>query len=1455
MIIAVDDYATGDEAFTAGIQTQVETVTRWLAHPSMDAERRFEVAKPDKLFQVEDVRAFLAGQELARAEWDEALVVYVTGHGLRGSSQRHYLTFASTEEERLLATAFPTSELVTQVMDSEAEHVLVLVDSCFSGSLKNELGVLLDELNDQRRRLATLAVITSGDFQQQPRLGEFTRLLSLALEQARDESSGFTASHLSLEEWEKLLNTVGDDHPDLVRALWVWPDSRRGVPALCLPNPHFAPRERVVEAAREPVALSASALDQYWLSRASGRIDDEDPGWYFSGREDLMRSLVKFVGGGEGVLIVTGAAGSGKSALLARLVTLSDPVFVTIPRFVQVVQAIPAPLRPAVGGVDAAVLARGKSSLALIEDLLAAFGGSAAKGKPALQALLQHLAVVYGSGQDPVTIVVDGLDEAQEPVACLSDVIAPLARLRLADGRQAVRMVLGMRSSARDTADGRLQDAAADQLLDVLHLVLEAGVGEADVRKELLRTDGPQTTQDISAYVQAVLEVPADGPYADEEEAAAAAGVIAQAVAPSFLDARLAAAQLRAAYEVQDLTDPLWRGRMLAGTTALLSSDLREVARHQDVELPVLLAVLRVVAFGRGTGLPWAEVWPAAAAAVLGEDAPAEEVIDAAIRTVRHSRLVGYLTTSEEDARVTYRPVHQRVAEVLMAEPSLLAVDPLTGRPEDWAAQMQQTSSPRLAHRAVAKALAQLARRSGHLAPHPYVRRHTVAHADQGGILDDSVMPVELAARESSGTLRGRVGLPLPFGRDQRQVITAAGLIEPYLDESVDVPSRFSSIRFHLAAQHQERIMRRTPGITSLHAPSADAVLHTRWVHWRPRGNVVAAPAGRVHAICALRTLDGRSLLATSTRHGLGIWDSTTGQQLVSIDNRVAHSLNVARGTSGRPFLVAAEPTSASVFDPLSGRRLARLDKTSVRMVAVARDGHAPWTMVVASGKDLLVWQPSENEVDRVPLPENLRLPERLTWVRGPDGQGYHVCKRYLTEWVLFDPLTGDILPLQLPSTRARSLTAIPRPSGGDLLAFVPGPGGPVQFVDPFGPDAGMSVPCQGRRVVALDAAPDGAIAVGVVTDDAIEVWDLATGEPQRRGRYRAQPHSLFSSVVSQDGSWRLVVTGDEGIRLQRVKWRGRSVPAVKGELARPWSPVKPRGMTVLTSAEGAQHLAVASRYTVNVLHPDTGVVLHRYRHDSQVTFLESVPGLEGGEALVVGDAAGLHIWRPNHEESQFVTDHRGATASCCTVRLPNGEPALVVATPREILTVGFSGDLRSRVPTPNYGYPPTVSTLVALPSPDGRSLVAGTCRSDLLVWDVASGALISYIRLSARATITALCVVGLPENRFAVAASTSREVTLWDVSEWKPVSRITTPSTVVMQALPKPSGACLLATGNGTGMRLWEPLTGQLMHTLLTAAPVASIACTRNGTEQHVHIGGPPGIATLTWPLQTITP
>ncbi|MFJ1656677.1 AAA family ATPase [Streptomyces sp. NPDC088337] len=1427
VVIAVDDYGLQDDKFTAGIGDQVATVTGWLAHPDLDEERRFDLRQADRLTSVTDLRAFLDGECLHETPWDESLVVYITGHGVAGRSQRHYLTFAASDLDRLLTTAFPTSEVIAAVLDSDAEHVLVLVDSCFSGVLKRELAALVEDLRTSRRRLSSLAVITSGDSTQKPRVGEFTRLLQSGLDLAKDESAGFTASHLSFEDWEKLLNTAADDNPGLLRALWVCPDSRRDKPSPCLPNPHYRPPEQLVAKARRSVALTAP-LAEYWLSRASGRTSDSDPGWYFSGRATLMQSLTTFVTEGTGVIVVTGAAGSGKSALLARLVTLSDPLFMTESRFAHTAQHIPADLRPRPGAVDAAVLARGKSALDLTDDLLAAFDLTAAPEEPPLQVLLNHLTDLERAST-PVTVVLDALDEAEQPLACLSDVVGPLAWLRHLDGSPAVRLVLGMRSSAIDDTN-KLQDTAADQLLGALHTVLQPGIGHGEVPLTHLRTDGPETADDIAAYAQALLQDHPDSPYTAQDTLTAhTAQVIAEAVTPSFLDARLAAAQLRGAPVRQDVNDPQWRSRLQAGTTALLRDDLARVARDHHVAPALLLAVLRATAFAQGNGLPWAEVWPAVTAAVLTPDAPGQHDIAAAIRLVQHSRLIGYLTTGEEDGRAVYRPVHQRVAEVLLKQPHLLTL----------AAYEPDTGERERVHRDIATACANLARAAGQLAPHPYVRRHTVAHAQAGRALTDDVMPLPLAARESSGTLRARLGLPLPIDDPSRRVLTAVGLIEPYVDESTDYRSRVGSIYFRLAATAE-------PG--PFPAPDDSQVasplpLQPVRVPWQPHTNVVASPADHVHDMCALRTVDGRSLIAAGTRHGIGVWDSTTGQQLVHIPTSSVYCLAVARGSSGRPFLVAGTTQGAAVFDPLSGRRLASLHRTGAGRVHVLADGPSRWMIAVHIHREMVLWQPSEDLVHRVTWPDEVKPATRNLWVSDARGHRYRLCRTYRGNLALFDPLTQDTIMTGLANSSERTVAAATGPSGHDVLAI------PrrreVQLVSPFDGEPLAPLPVETKRAVSLDDRKHKTM-LGAVTDDSIAVWRLSEREPRRMGLYPAQPQTtLLRGVPGRGGrGWKLASAGHEGIllwdRTDSRQQRRSSQPSLVN------APGTPRLMSVVSGDAGNEFLAVATGHTVALIDPSTGETLAEYASRLPVRAVEAIPGPNEEAAVLVEHDKGIDLWNAARQHLEPVAGplRRSLWSVVC---LPDGDPTLVVGGGAGLSTMS----LTNRTTRGDFAFPHRLdmSACVALPSPRDASAILWASKPGLLLWNLDSNQItpITSPVVAVPFRHTAVTLVPLTADHDLVAAATSRGITLWDTATWTPLRHIDTPLTTAMISLPYKNGSSVLVTANGTGVRLWDPRTGDLIHSLLTAAPVTNLART-SVDGQTLHLGGPAGLATLKW-------
>jgi hypothetical protein len=658
--IAARDYPTGDDgddSFARGIDAQIKVLHDWLLDGEALGKDAFVRDLHRALFPRtrREVDDFLVKEALRHLLSTDVLVLYVTGHGVRGKSNSHYLLLPETDEAHILATAVPTGRLVAELLDSDADHVLVLVDSCYAGTLHAEVANLLNDLPQERRESATLVVVAACDFAERPRVGEFTGLLEATIKRLR-EAAGYTAPLLTVEEFLKELRYTAKTARKTL-PLVVWPPATQGDrPSPCLPNP-VPRRTPVVAEALRQVALTETDL-AYWLERASGRTDSGDSGWYSAGRSTLMRGIIEFLNDRtRRAIIVTGTSGTGKSALLARVVTFSDDDFRRDERFRELIEKTPTEMRPEHGAVHVAVSARNRG----VEEITADIGHklsvpSAGGASP----LLDRLHEMTANGL-PVTIVVDGVDEAISPLRVISDLLAPLARLTTSADEPGVRMLIGVRSP-NPRADGA--DETGDRyLLHALRRATEPSV--------TLRVDGPDAQEDIAEYVRALLLGIDTSPYADhQEDAAAAAKVVAAAVAPSFLDARVAARRLREATMRQDLGDARWRDRLHEGTLGLLHDDVADVAAKTGYSREDLVTVLRATAFGLGAGLPWAEVWSAVAEAVRGERWPEADKVIAA---VLGSRLSGYLVTDVADARVVYRPLHERVAEVLRDDPASLA--------------------------------------------------------------------------------------------------------------------------------------------------------------------------------------------------------------------------------------------------------------------------------------------------------------------------------------------------------------------------------------------------------------------------------------------------------------------------------------------------------------------------------------------------------------------------------------------------------------------------------------------------------------------------------------------------------------------------------------------------------------------------------------------------------------
>lgn len=674
LAVSVQGYANEDPEFSEGMKEQLQVLEGWWCDPGL-GERSFTREEVPDLQQRQHVEAFLNESELRDAPADDAILFFVAGHGEASPAGSHFLMLPGTDPQRLLATAYRTSDLIAAALDSEAKHVLVIVNTCYSRAVNIGLAQLTHDLNQPRSNSPTLAVLAATDVGTTVGVRELSALLAQVHKQL-STSAELTSEHLTFVEFMEQLHdaseATGYKSP---HALLGMNGSR--TPHLCLPNPGYQPTTRLVAPQRSQVAATEEDL-RYWINRASGRPNRADPGWYFSGRRPLTNVLASFLEAGPPSgfapsLIVTGTAGSGKSAVIARAVTLSDAGFRANPAYSGAIADSPPDTVPPAGSIDVALLARQRTAEQVVAAFLDGLGQEAPQPEPGTDRLtdmrghlLKVLRELASSGRT-TTFVVDGLDEADDPYLLVSQVVAPLAQA----GQAALRLVIGVRSHLTSAAPGvpstgePVQDVA---LLDHVRqaLTLATGTSRTQIPPMQLRTDGPETTADVQEYLQALLD---DIPDAAFDAADVARRITARIPNVSFLDARIAGGQLREHESPADLlTDPLWWDSLGGGLVGMLRRDLRELSTPR-LTSETALALLRAAAFAQGAGIPWGPIWPALAEAVLDRPLPDSE---SAIVGLRASRLVGYLAQDTEDGRTVHRLAHERLAEVLRSEPHLL---------------------------------------------------------------------------------------------------------------------------------------------------------------------------------------------------------------------------------------------------------------------------------------------------------------------------------------------------------------------------------------------------------------------------------------------------------------------------------------------------------------------------------------------------------------------------------------------------------------------------------------------------------------------------------------------------------------------------------------------------------------------------------------------------------------
>ncbi|MFF4316881.1 hypothetical protein [Streptomyces sp. NPDC001507] len=889
----------------------------------------------------------------------DALLLYYSGHG-QAEGEEHFLMCSGSDpgaaEVRLSAVS--TRHLVELPALKGVRRILLVIDACYAGrgavdavawAVRAKHAVAHAPGADHRF-LKSFGVLSAARITEEAKDGEFSAALSHVL---GDETwLGNRASHISLPDLVGALNAEfrrrGVDH----HADWaqLCDDTVRGDPATgFFPNPFHVPellmvdRDLDVAEQRHFVRWLGAAsgygaaeqqrryreLVEHFSPRGTGRQAVGETGHYFTGRVNVLRRLAGWLRGENDrdarVFVVTGPPGVGKSAVLGRLVTLSDDAA----RGAIPTDAVTPGTLPPSGSVTVAVHARALALPQIVSALAAAFGCP----EPTEAALRERL----GALDSISTIVVDALDES----GVAHDEERRIARFLadLAGAAHRLRLLIGTRP--------HLADAVADKA--PYARVVDLAAPEWNEPEDLVR------------YSERILRMPL-GPHSGtglpDSLISSAANEIAQAAHAIYLVARLMARSVagsgipsaRSALELPK-HDPA------SGSSALVGRAFRwALARQLSPERAAeVRALILPLAYVEGHGMPLHQVWAALAADRPDQVAPIAEQL---AHLLRDDAVGPYLVeTLDEDGRSVYRLYHQALADELRRN------DAPPDAETRWYVRLRDTV-PRAADGTP----------RWHEAD-PYVLRHLPAKAAAAGRLDELITDGEFLVHARPTGL-----VPWLRGLSTERARLAAAVYRAHLDVYHEMSPQD---RRHVLACDAARLQH-----TALLASLSSVIEESRWRPvWAAAGSVPVTLSvhrladGRGPADSATCVgLAGRDTVVIAGRGSLQGWEMATGRS-IELPPGVA-DLNAtavtAAALAGHDLLVVGTDTGAvHIYDLASGR---------IRTAAPLDEDAGPTAAFVTlelAGKKAVVSASSDGELRAWDLADATALPWRIRLADG----------------------------------------------------------------------------------------------------------------------------------------------------------------------------------------------------------------------------------------------------------------------------------------------------------------------------------------------------------------------------------------------------------------------------------------------------------------------------------------
>ncbi|MFE5840288.1 caspase family protein [Streptomyces niveus] len=561
---------------------------------SMGYERVLtDVSHDPRADDFEDALAdWCAGAELTA---DDTVVLYYAGHGDLPDAGNYRLACAGTVENRPRSWLAPHN-LEAALGASPVRNVLFVIDACNAAAGAGDIASAAASFAAVRPRGAGGGagtwVMASARHRDLAEDGAFAAELASVCKVGDGASQRYLSPALLADRINRSFERAGRRQ----RASCSLADQTAQPPFF--PNPAFDPSAETDADGRLGGDVSDRA--SHFEPRGRGVEHVSDPGSYFTGRGHALAALRTHLAATDErrPLVVTGAPGSGKSAVLGKIVLEGEGHDTS--------------------RIDVSINMRHQTLHDVVERLASAADVTATTVPTLLTALAGR--------RRPFRIVADSLDEAgpgdgkAEARNIAWELLRPLAAV------PCVRLVIGSRREL------------------LLHIGDRAPVIDLD------STEYADDTS-IAEYAERVL-TDAGSPYEHAPEVARTVAVeVAARAGQCFLVARMTTTALMRDTPI-DITVPGWAERLPSDVSGALDAYLERLPRGRK---PTALALLTALAFGEGHGLPRAGVWAQVASRLSGEaltEAHIDELLD---------EDGSYLTVVEQDGRKYFRLYHQEL--------------------------------------------------------------------------------------------------------------------------------------------------------------------------------------------------------------------------------------------------------------------------------------------------------------------------------------------------------------------------------------------------------------------------------------------------------------------------------------------------------------------------------------------------------------------------------------------------------------------------------------------------------------------------------------------------------------------------------------------------------------------------------------------------------------------------